>query len=83
MTFTDIDGVDAAAAIRAKVSRAITDTDWGNDECKASVKIISEDHTSLIVVLPYRVSPAAAACMELEGRIAKLGGTFDIRLYDC
>ena len=77
ITFTDIDGVDAAAAIRAKVSRAITDTDWGNDECKASVKIISEDHTSLIVVLPY--THHGSGGMELEGRIAKLGGTFDIR----
>ena len=78
ITFTDLDGVDAAAAIRAKVSRAITDTEFDNDECKASVKIISEDQTSLIVVLPNFIPGSAGE--ELEARIAKLGGTFNIRL---
>ena len=73
ITFTDIDGVDAAAAIRAKVSRAITD-----NECGASIKVISEDQTSLIVVLPA-VFPGSAG-EELEARIAKLGGTFNVRL---
>ena len=77
ITFTDLEGVDAAAAIRAKVSRAITDTEFSNEECKASIKIISEDHTSLIVVLPT-IFPGNAG-EELESRIAKLGGTFDIR----
>ncbi len=77
ITFTDLEDVDAAAAIRAKVSRAITDTDWGDAECKASIKIISEDQTSLIVVLP-RTMPGSGG-MELEGRIAKLGGTFEVR----
>ena len=76
--FTDLADVDAAAAIRAKVSRAISDTEFDNDKWKASVKIISEDHTGLIVVMPT-VFPGGAG-MELEERIAKLGGTFDIRL---
>ena len=73
ITFTDLDDVDAAAAIRAKVSRAITD-----NECGASIKIISEDQTRLTVVLPS-IRPGSAG-EELEARITKLGGTFDIRL---
>ena len=76
--FTDLADVDATAAIRAKVSRAISETEFSNAECKASIKIISEDQTGLIVVLPT-VFPGGAG-EELETRIAKLGGTFDIRL---